>query len=272
MARVSISSEVFHDIRFDKLAKILGIDKFSAIGRMAALWEYCTHREMHRVPKEDINMIMNHTEAARGLLLSQLASKCNASDKLYISGTKGRIEWITSLRKNSKNGGQATRAKWQAKRRPNGGPDEGTSSSSTASSTVTYNTSPNGDESETIVKSQKSDVSEADASPPSLPDLKKLWNENCDTLPQTRELSAKRKRHWKARFTARPDPPYWEEVIKRIASSEFCNGDNQRGWRAGVDFLLREDTHVKVMEGLYDCSGPQGDGRSVEERYAFLKE
>jgi hypothetical protein len=40
--------------------------------------------------------------------------------------------------------------------------------------------------------------------------------------------------------------------VKRIASSAFCTGTNDRGWRATPDWLLRPDTAAKVLEGKYD--------------------
>jgi hypothetical protein len=41
--------------------------------------------------------------------------------RLYrIKGTKGRIDWLKNLRNNSKKGGEAHRAKWEAKREPIG--------------------------------------------------------------------------------------------------------------------------------------------------------
>jgi hypothetical protein len=45
----------------------------------------------------------------------------------------------------------------------------------------------------------------------------------------------------------------WREAIDKIASSPFCCGENDRGWRADVSwFLDNSDNYVKVLEGKYD--------------------
>jgi hypothetical protein len=43
----------------------------------------------------------------------------------------------------------------------------------------------------------------------------------------------------------------WREVVRAIASSSFCVGQNGRGWRATFDWLVLPDTRVKVLEGKY---------------------
>lgn len=57
-----------------------------------------------------------------------------------------------------------------------------------------------------------------------------------------------------ARLREEPSPEYWLGVITRIASSAFCRGRNDRKWVADFAFLIRNETHLKVLEGKY------GDG------------
>jgi hypothetical protein len=83
------------------------------------------------------------------------------------------------------------------------------------------------------------------------PDLKTLWNSNCQGLPKTLRVTGKRQKLWATRWAEEPDPEYWASVIKQLATSAFCNGHNDRGWKASVDFLLQPDTHVKALEGKY---------------------
>lgn len=82
--------------------------------------------------------------------------------------------------------------------------------------------------------------------------LASLWNDNCGELPKVQKLSPKRKVKAASRLKAEPSPEYWESVIKRIAASDFCNGDNNSGWKADFDFLVQPDTHLKALEGKYD--------------------
>lgn len=79
-----------------------------------------------------------------------------------------------------------------------------------------------------------------------------LWNEHSQELPKANALSDKRKKAADSRWSEKPDLKYWQQVIQKIAASSFCNGGNDRGWKADFDFLVRPDTHLKAMEGKYD--------------------
>ncbi len=43
----------------------------------------------------------------------------------------------------------------------------------------------------------------------------------------------------------------WQEAMDRIPKSPFLCGENDRGWKANVDWFLREGTVQKLMEGMY---------------------
>jgi|GEM_PF-1590014 len=101
--------------------------------------------------------------------------------------------------------------------------------------------------------------SSADADPiPIRPvPLQRIWNENCGTLSKVSTVSSARSRHATARWRENPDEAYWRVVVIRIADSKFCRGTNDRGWRATFDWLLKPDTHARVLEGKYDDRGSQ---------------
>ena len=84
------------------------------------------------------------------------------------------------------------------------------------------------------------------------PDLLDLWNSNCGKLSKATAMSKKRVRSWSLRWGDFPDRGHWEAAIRRLAASPFCNGANDRGWKADLDFLLQPDTHLKALEGKYD--------------------
>lgn len=88
-----------------------------------------------------------------------------------------------------------------------------------------------------------------------LPNLKALWNANCGSLPRCQAMSASRSRLWKLRYLEKPELSYWEGIVHRLANSEFCSGQNDRGWKASIDFLLKPDTHIRAMEGKYSGAG-----------------
>ena len=89
-----------------------------------------------------------------------------------------------------------------------------------------------------------------------LPPLVEIWNENRGTLPKVVGLSSSRRKQSHARWEENPDRSYWVSIIEKLKSSSFCNGKNDRGWRADFDFLVRPDTQHKVLEGKYDDRTP----------------
>lgn len=91
------------------------------------------------------------------------------------------------------------------------------------------------------------------AAPPSAADLlAQIWNEECGQLPKVQKMSSGRSKFARERLRENPDPEYWRQVVRRVSESAFCNGENERGWRADIDFMLRPDSHARAMEGKYD--------------------
>lgn len=97
---------------------------------------------------------------------------------------------------------------------------------------------------QTHMSDSKSDVSE----------LVSVWNLNCGSLAKVSrcDKSSKRGVQAKARLKDNPDLGYWETVVKRIAKSDFCNGQSSTGWKADFSFLVQPETHIKALEGKYD--------------------
>lgn len=85
-------------------------------------------------------------------------------------------------------------------------------------------------------------------------DLIEVWNEHSGSLPKIKALGkGQRAEMARLRCLEHPDRNYWVEVVKRIARSRFCNGQAKGSeWRASFEFLVRPDTHLKVLEGKYD--------------------
>lgn len=86
-----------------------------------------------------------------------------------------------------------------------------------------------------------------------LPRLAELWNSHRGGLPEVRGCSGTRRKYADSRWKEKPDPQYWTDIIARILRSPFCTGDNDRGWVADFDFLIRPETQHKVLEGKYDA-------------------
>ena len=82
-------------------------------------------------------------------------------------------------------------------------------------------------------------------------DFIETYNTTCQSLPKCSKVTDKRKRDIQKilkKYT-------WEEILQvfnNLESSSFCKGDNNRGWKADIDFILREDKFVSVLEGKYN--------------------
>jgi hypothetical protein len=82
-------------------------------------------------------------------------------------------------------------------------------------------------------------------------DLVTIWNRFAPALHPIRKLTKGRREKAWARLEQNPDVD-WAALCARLNGSRFCRGENSAGWRAGFDFLLRESTVTKTLEGIYD--------------------
>lgn len=88
-----------------------------------------------------------------------------------------------------------------------------------------------------------------------LPPLAEIWNQKRDPrLPGVKSMDrgGKRYRACLSRWERNPDPNYWAAVVERVNRSRFCLGENDRGWKADIEFLCRPDSAEKILEGKYD--------------------
>lgn len=116
------------------------------------------------------------------------------------------------------------------------------------------------------VSNSKANTSASDAV-----SLQDVWNTHRGGLPECRELSEKRRKAARAVLLLKPDKSYWVQVVQKIAASNFCNGGGSTGWRADFDWLLRPDTHLKVLEGKYDDVRMQPKKDTTDWDFVFGK-
>ena len=77
-----------------------------------------------------------------------------------------------------------------------------------------------------------------------------LYHQYCTNLPKVRQLTDKRKKAIQNildKYTLNEIT----EVFKSANESDFLIGNNDRGWKADIDFLLREDKFLNILEGKY---------------------
>lgn len=77
-----------------------------------------------------------------------------------------------------------------------------------------------------------------------------LYNEHCFNLPKVVKLTDKRRKAINAILKKYST----DEIIQAFDlanESDFLIGKNDRGWKADIDFILREDKFINILEGKY---------------------
>lgn len=97
-------------------------------------------------------------------------------------------------------------------------------------------------------------------------------------LPTVRvlRLNSHRQKLLRARLKDAGGLKGWAEAISNLHNSPFCKGQNNRGWMADFDFILKPESFSKLWSGRYTDpklrKGPSGDSAaSVALRDAYSK-
>lgn len=81
-----------------------------------------------------------------------------------------------------------------------------------------------------------------------------MYNEICISFPKVKTLSAARKKAIKARLnTYRVDD--FKNLFQKAEASDFLKGRNNRDWSANFDWLIKDASMAKVLDGNYDNKG-----------------
>ncbi len=100
-----------------------------------------------------------------------------------------------------------------------------------------------------------------------------LYHSLCPNLRKVRTLTNGRKDKIKTRLKEHPEPEYWEAVFRKANSTPFLTGENDRGWKAGLDFIIRNDTiPERILEGYYDFGKKGKMERWLEKKVEESKE
>lgn len=84
-------------------------------------------------------------------------------------------------------------------------------------------------------------------------DILESWNElaaACD-LPKAEKMTGGRLRQAQARLREYPEIETWKRAFRHIHDTPFLRGENDRGWRADLDFLLQAKSFTRLIEGTY---------------------
>lgn len=84
-------------------------------------------------------------------------------------------------------------------------------------------------------------------------EIVRLYHQYCPSLPTVLKLTESRKNKIRTRNKEFGSLDAWIEIFKRTESSEFCKGENKRGWKADFDFIIANDNNSqKILSGRYD--------------------
>lgn len=86
--------------------------------------------------------------------------------------------------------------------------------------------------------------------------IKNIYNMYCVKLPQIQKLTEKRKKAID-KFLKEFTEEQFEEICKIANTSEFLIGENDRGWKADFDFIIRTDKALNILEGKYNKTTKQ---------------
>lgn len=89
------------------------------------------------------------------------------------------------------------------------------------------------------------------------------YNSICQSLPKCTKITAKRKKAI-TKILKEYSEDEILQVFNNLENSEFCKGNNDNGWKANIDFILREDKFVATLEGKYGTRKSVRTGRNVE--------
>lgn len=85
---------------------------------------------------------------------------------------------------------------------------------------------------------------------PAVQEFVAVWN-TLAGLPRCLNLSDARRRKIETRLRDAFFSANWREAMPKVQASQFCQGVNDRGWRADIDWFLQPDTCAKIIEGKY---------------------
>ena len=123
-------------------------------------------------------------------------------------------------------------------------------------------TKPLRDRSQTVPPETETETeteTEKDMSPCPHFEIIDVYNKILNILPTVKPAlwNGTRKKHLKARWDEdkeRNNLKWWEDYFVKVKKTPFLTGENNRGWKADLGWLVNHSNMVKVLEGNYDNS------------------
>lgn len=87
---------------------------------------------------------------------------------------------------------------------------------------------------------------------------------NNSVIPHIKAITERRKKMIQARIREHGKNSL-AEVVRLMASSDYLNGKNDRGWVADIDWMLKPNNYIKIIEGNYQDNKNDTDKRRTTE-------
>ncbi|MBS4048140.1 MAG: hypothetical protein KG075_17475 [Alphaproteobacteria bacterium] len=104
----------------------------------------------------------------------------------------------------------------------------------------------------------------ADA-PDEVADAADLWNALArrHSLPTIQLLTDERRSKLRKRLSEAGGLDGWRHALGKVAAAKWMHGENDRGWKADIDFVLQRKSFTRLMEGGYDRAPPKGQDNGI---------
>ena len=104
------------------------------------------------------------------------------------------------------------------------------------------------EEKEEVVEVGKSQKRKPQADPKA-DELLARWNSQ---MRRSDRMTDKRRHALRSRLKDAWWAENWREALERATDMPFLHGENERGWRADLDWFLKPDSATRIMEGKYE--------------------
>lgn len=83
-------------------------------------------------------------------------------------------------------------------------------------------------------------------------EITELFNKICISFPKITKLSDKRKQAIRARINAGYKLEDFRNLFTKAEASDFLKGANDRNWSADFDWMVKDSSMAKILDGNYD--------------------
>lgn len=101
-------------------------------------------------------------------------------------------------------------------------------------------------------------------------DVLRLYNDICVSLPKAHKLSTERKTRIRSCFSQKYTLEDFEKAFRTVQNTPFLRGENDRGWHATFDWLIKPSNLLKVLENTYGTA-KSGNGNPSFDLNAFME-